>query len=69
MAVKFCGKMGMFYTDVESFRFETTVMSILDHPNIMTCYGANEKDPEPFIVMPIRGSYLLPLPKFIQFQI
>ena len=43
----------MFFACVEAFRFETTVMSLLQHPNIMGCYGANETDPEPFIVMPL----------------
>jgi hypothetical protein len=55
VAIKFCGKMGMFYSCLEAFRFEVSVMSLLDHPNVMFCYGANETDPEPFIVMPMRG--------------
>ena len=43
----------MFFTCEEAFRFETTVMSLLDHPNIMKCYGANPKDKSPFIIMPL----------------
>ena len=45
----------MFYTCIEDFRFEAAIMSVLEHPNIMKCLGANEKDREPFIVMPLCG--------------
>jgi hypothetical protein len=55
VAIKFCGKLGMFFTCAEAFRFETTLMTILDHPFIMKCYGANETHAEPFIVMPLQG--------------
>ena len=37
-------------------------MSILDHPNVMTCYGANEHVEDPFIAMPFKGSPLSYLP-------
>jgi len=57
VAIKVCGKQHTFFACVEGFRFETTVMSLLEHPNIMKCYGANEKASEPFIVMPLCRMY------------
>ena len=57
VAIKVCGKQHTFFACVEGFRFETTVMSLLEHPNIMKCYGANEKSSEPFIVMPLCRKY------------
>ena len=63
VAIKVCGKLGLFNDGVESFRFEVALMSLIEHPNILQCLGANETDQEPFLVMPIRGksTFLAPL--------
>jgi len=53
VAVKICGRMGIFFGTKTEFRFEVGVMSIVEHPNILTCYGANEKGQDPFIVLPL----------------
>lgn len=55
VAVKICGKMGMFYGSKLEFLFEVAVMSLLEHSNILSCYGANESGEEPFIVLPYCG--------------
>ena len=55
VAIKLCGKLGMFNDGVEAFRFEVTLMNLLDHPNVLTCLGANETDEEPFLILPIYG--------------
>ena len=46
----------MFYGSKLEFLFEVAVMSLLEHSNILSCYGANEYGEEPFIVLPFCGT-------------
>mmetsp|Transcript_14736 Transcript_14736/g.57797 ORF Transcript_14736/g.57797 Transcript_14736/m.57797 type:complete len:686 (+) Transcript_14736:34-2091(+) len=66
VAVKVCQEGGMPFTTREEFLFEAGIMSMLSHPNVLPCFGANEAEDQLFVVMPVahHGSLLSLLTDF-----
>lgn len=66
VAVKVCQEGGIPFTSEEEFLFEAGIMSMLSHRHVLACHGANERDDQLFVVMPLAryGSLLSMLTDF-----
>lgn len=50
-ALKQCSDQGIVFTSKDEFLTEVSIMSILDHPHVVKCHGANKDFSAPFFVM------------------
>lgn len=52
VVIKECSAEGVLFTSKPEIRVEVALMSMLNHPNIMVCLGANLSTSTPFFLMP-----------------
>lgn len=54
VVVKVCSEANINF-DIENFRLEAALMSMLKHEHICPCFGASFKGPDYFVILPYMG--------------